>query len=118
VRLPLFTFSTLLAIALTWSINVPTQAADPSPQFLGRLKSSGGDLIRFSPDGSFILTAGGGDAQIWNTKTLTAVGKPMPHDSEVIFARFADGGRQVITGTDGGVRRWNTRTGEEISPSP
>ena len=104
-------------VVLAWAGVATAGDADRSLRLLGQLDGGGGDLIRFSPDSSFVFTSGGGISRVWNLKTLKPVNKPVEHSAEPRFARFADRGRIIITGNDGGIRRWDVGSGDELLPS-
>jgi WD40 repeat protein len=71
-------------------------------------------LVRFSPDGSRIVTAGNeGAARIWDVRT----GKELhllPSDANAVNdAQFSPDGQRLVTANDDGAARiWDVRTGK------
>jgi WD40 repeat protein len=81
--------------------------------FFGEL--SGPTSVAFSPDGKFIVTAGGSsDIKLWDVAARKEVRRLRSLDS-VIKATFSRDGRSIVVGTDRGVLvAWDVATGKEI----
>jgi WD40 repeat protein len=76
------------------------------------------DAVSFSPDGRFVLAAGGaGSAQRFETTTLWPVGPAMPHDGRIKAARFTPNNRLVLTASDDNTARlWHHESGFPVGP--
>ena len=74
--------------------------------------------VRFSPDGSRVLTASEDrTARVWDVATGLAVTPPLQHDLAVWRGEFSPDGLRVVTASDDGTARvWDARTGEPLSP--
>ncbi len=80
--------------------------------------SSGTDdtAAAFSPDGSRIVIANGGTAEIWSARPTVRMGVIEPHLRPLQDAAFAPGGLTFVTASsDGTARIWNTRTGALVT---
>jgi WD40 repeat protein len=97
--------------ARLWSI------VSGQPQF--EMKHGGPiNSIEFSPEGSLLVTASAdGAAQLWDANTGRAVGGPLRHEAEVLWAAFDPAGSRVATASrDKSVRIWSVQTGQAIAP--
>jgi eukaryotic-like serine/threonine-protein kinase len=74
--------------------------------------------IRFSPDGSRVLTAGNdGKVHLWDSETGEAVFPPWTVGGTVTHAVFsADGRRIAAAGRNGTARVWDTASGQPLTP--
>ena len=65
--------------------------------------------VRFSPDGSRVLTAGDDDkVHLWDSETAQEAIPPLSAGSPVVFAVFSPDGRRVAAASlDGTARIWN-----------
>src|SRR5262249_49794851 len=64
------------------------------------------DAVGFSPDGQFVVTAGGaGSAQRFETTSLKPIGAALPHDGRIKAARFTPDNRLVLTASDDNTAR-------------
>jgi WD40 repeat protein len=54
--------------------------------------------LKFSPDGSRLVTAAGDTAQMWDAATGNPVGAPMKHDDRITDLAFSGDGRYLATG--------------------
>ncbi len=72
----------------------------------------------FNVDGTRVVTAGNdGRAQVWDTVTGAAVGRPLEHAGPVRHATFSPDGRRVATAADDRTARvWDAATGLPASP--
>ena len=65
----------------------------------------------FSPDGDYLLTVGGNEARLWDTKTARERMRFSPHGA-VASVRFSPDGKRIVTGSwDNTARIWNVQTG-------
>ncbi len=73
-----------------------------------------GTHLRFSPDGSKLLTKVDLNTfRIWNTTTGEPMGQPLRHDHEVSFCEFSPDGRLIASvSEDNQARVWDALTGE------
>jgi WD40 repeat protein/serine/threonine protein kinase len=67
------------------------------------------DAVAFSPDGKKFLTLTLLRAQVWDTATRRAIGKPLEHEGQKVWtATFSPDGTRVLTGGDDRCARlWN-----------
>jgi WD40 repeat protein/serine/threonine protein kinase len=82
------------------------------------LKATGGLLwsVAYLPGSDDILTVGGSDARLWNTRTQPA-SERMSFSSHraVASARFSPDGTMIVTGSwDNSAKIWNVQTGHVI----
>jgi WD40 repeat protein len=78
------------------------------------LKGHTGDvgLASFSPDGTQVLTAGGGALKVWDTKSGAEVVTLKGHTDDFGLASFSlDGARIVTVRSDGTVKVWDAKSG-------
>ena len=70
----------------------------------------------FSPDGTFLLTAGAdGSARVWDVRTGALVLSMAAHDTGANRAKYTPDGLRIITsGTDGLSKVWEAVTGREL----
>jgi len=69
----------------------------------------------FSPDGQYLVVAGGsaegergqGAARVWEVKTGRAASPPLVHGQVVVTAEFSPDGRRLLTGSNGGAFVWD-----------
>jgi hypothetical protein len=105
--------------AVCWAGELPqtavaaTQPAGPSEP-IARLEESGGNLVRFSGDGTLILTVGEDDARVWDARTFEPVTAPLPYPGHYVTAGFAADGKAIFVADDTGLREWVPRTGKSI----
>jgi WD40 repeat protein len=73
-------------------------------------------IVRFSPDGKTIVTAGGGNsAQVWDAATGRRVTTLRGHTGSIRDVSFSHDGTFVATASeDGTVRVWLPRTGQVL----
>src|SRR5438270_686641 len=81
-----------------------------------KLPGHGGSFVRFSADGSLLLTAGEKELQIWDAKTFAPVGQALAFPEEFVTAGFTDGGRVAFVAHSEGLWLWDARTGKRIGP--
>ena len=76
------------------------------------------NAIRFSPDGSRVLTAGeDGKVHLWNSETGEAVFAPWSLGGAVTHAVFSSDGRRVAAaGRDGTAEVWDAVSGQALTP--
>jgi WD40 repeat protein/tetratricopeptide (TPR) repeat protein len=77
----------------------------------------GGSLVRFSPDGNWLLTSGGGYYQLWTVGTWEE-GPPLKKDDHSVCAGAAftsDGQMLALSGEESQVRLVEVATGAEIA---
>jgi WD40 repeat protein len=79
---------------------------------LSTLTGCTGQTVRFSPDGSLLLTVGIDDARVWSATTFKPLTPPL-HDAGMGDAVFARGGNAVFTTGKG--RLWDSHTGQLIA---
>jgi WD40 repeat protein/Flp pilus assembly protein TadD len=74
--------------------------------------------VRFSPDGSRLLTAGDdGQAHLWDSQTGEKVTPALAHTGPVLRAVFSrDGSRIATASRDGTARVWDAATGRPVTP--
>lgn len=61
-------------------------------------------IVRYSPDGQFVLTVAGDVASLWSGAREMV----MPHTAAIAEARFSPDGRTILTATvDGGAHLWD-----------
>jgi WD40 repeat protein/tetratricopeptide (TPR) repeat protein len=71
----------------------------------------------FSPDGRWVVTAGGDEARVWQAATGQPVSPPLHHQDTVHHATFSPDGRWVVTASrDGTARVWEAATGQPLGP--
>ena len=85
----------------------------PEAQILGG-HSGHVRAVKWSPDGTLILTASSKTARVWDattgTNTLT-----LNHDRAITAVAWSPDGRHILTGSDDGTARiWDTTTGEQV----
>ncbi len=76
------------------------------------------NVVRLSPDGRRVLTAGAdGAAVVWDAVTGRRIGEPLQHGAAVSLASFSPDGQRVLTAaTDMTVHVWDLGTGSEVFP--
>jgi WD40 repeat protein len=79
----------------------------------------------FSPDGRYVVAAGGaaaepgrGEAQVWEVKTGRPVGRPLRHAQTLTTAQLSPDGRHVLTAGKGGTFVWDLEKGEVLLQIP
>jgi WD40 repeat protein len=79
----------------------------------------------FSPDGRYVVAAGGaaaepgrGEAQVWEVKTGRPVGRPLRHPQTLTTAQVSPDGRRVLTAGKGGASVWDLGKGAVLWESP
>jgi WD40 repeat protein/predicted Ser/Thr protein kinase len=78
-------------------------------------------LVRFSPDGRFLLTVSGRFnsevARLWGAAKGTPIGQGLRHENRIDAAEFSPDGKWVVTADDGGTARlWDAAIGEPVGP--
>jgi WD40 repeat protein len=64
----------------------------------------------FSPDGTRVVTACGGHAQVWDAATGQPVTRPLAHQGSVMSVAFSPDGTSVVTASeDRTARVWDLR---------
>ncbi len=70
-------------------------------------------LVSADADGSFLVVAGGGGAQLWDARTRKRIGKFLPHQNYVTSVAFSPDGRTLVTGgEDRRASFWYLASGE------
>jgi WD40 repeat protein len=91
-------------------------------QIITQLRGHEGGVIdaQFSPDGQWIVTAGGDKtARVWEAATGKEVTILRGHEDIILCAQFSPDGKQILTSSpDGTVRVWDAATGKEIAKLP
>jgi WD40 repeat protein/tetratricopeptide (TPR) repeat protein len=74
--------------------------------------------VAFSPDGCYVVTAGGDDAaRVWDTVRSQLRTPSLRHKGQVVRAVFSpDGGRVVTASRDGTAQVWDAATGTPLAP--
>ncbi|HEY9628645.1 MAG TPA: caspase family protein [Coleofasciculaceae cyanobacterium] len=113
----------LLAIANSqqtwlWNLRSGRMQTELVPPNGVLLQKSADLLLRFSPDGRFILTKGAltegiEPLYLWNTQTGQEVGT-LQSQGKLESAEFSPDGTYVATGAAGLVRLWSTEAGGEL----
>src|SRR4051812_30003543 len=83
----------------------------------GRLGGSRGVLVGFSADGGRILTAGGGEARVWDGRTYRSLSAPLRHDGKdiaVVAAAISPDGTRVATAGGSEAAVWDAGTGRRL----
>jgi len=79
---------------------------------------AGTEAVRFSPDGTRLLTTFGApvySAQLWNVQTAMVEREFFGHTGWLLDARFSPDGQRIVTGAqDGTARLWDVATGAHI----
>jgi WD40 repeat protein len=96
----------------------PDKDPTPTPKLLGKLPGSSGTSASFSSDGKRILTAGAGEARVWDAQTLRPVTEPLRHGDFVRLAAFSPDATKLLTAGDNEVRVWNAATGRRLCVLP
>ncbi len=114
-------FPAVLIVVFEISLLYCDQAGAQSPD-VERAHAGEVLLIRFSPDGKTLASAGleGGGKRttlkLWNVSDRREIRSMSGHRANVWMFRFADSGKTLISrDEDGVVIRWNTATGREVS---
>jgi WD40 repeat protein len=111
----------LAAVAAVWATSAGADPARPPQRarIVARLAGGGvGTSVRFSPDGSMLLTAGfsqgpqGSEIRIWDATTLKPLGPPIHQDDRLWTAEFLSGGDAVLVIGYDVIRVYDTRTGK------
>jgi WD40 repeat protein len=84
--------------------HAPAGAADEP---LARLPGLNGTAVSFSPDGKWLLVAGGREARVWDAQTFKPTGEVIAHHAEVWAASFDADGSKVLTAGGKFVRVWD-----------
>jgi eukaryotic-like serine/threonine-protein kinase len=73
--------------------------------------------VRFSPDGSRIVTASAdGTAHAWDATNGQSVAGPLVHGGAVVMAQFSRDGRMIVTASeDYTARVWDAQTGKPLT---
>jgi WD40 repeat protein len=66
------------------------------------------ERLACSPDGQFLLTASGSQAQLWDTTSGQRAGAPVEHEGRITALAFGPDGRLFATGGDSNIRVWET----------
>jgi WD40 repeat protein/serine/threonine protein kinase/tetratricopeptide (TPR) repeat protein len=86
-----------VARVVLWDVATRRQIGQPLPV--------GSYLLRFSPDGNRLLTAGGFTFQLWDTVTARPLGAPISESAEINCVKFRPDGKMILIGsTDGTLR--------------
>jgi hypothetical protein len=104
-------------VVRVWYLDTAAGGGDPKSEVYLDFNKLGGLVwsARFSDEGREILTVGGNEARLWNSRT-EFVGKRelmsfSPH-AAVASASFSPDGRSIVTASwDNSARIWNTTTG-------
>ncbi|HEX5219194.1 MAG TPA: WD40 repeat domain-containing protein [Verrucomicrobiae bacterium] len=79
---------------------------------------AGTEAVRFSPDGTRLLTTFGApiySAQLWNVQTAMVDREFFGHTSWLLDAKFSPDGQRIVTGAqDGTARLWDVATGAHL----
>src|SRR5262249_35069919 len=75
--------------------------------------------VAYSPDGKFLLSAGGWGSdfavRLWDAATGKVLRRLLGHTRGVISVAFSPDGKQAVSGGwDQGVRLWDLETGKEL----
>lgn len=86
----------------------------PRQIFIGHTDAIWG--IAFSPDGKYLLTAGGDNtARLWDRNSGKELQRFAGHTAAVISAAFSPDGKYALTAShDHTARLWDTKTGKEV----
>jgi WD40 repeat protein len=69
----------------------------------------------FSHDGTRIVTASAGVAQLWEVATGKPIGERMKHGTEIASCSFSDDGSRLATVSPSTMRIWDARSGKPLS---
>jgi WD40 repeat protein len=67
--------------------------------------------VAFSRDGRRLLTAGKGEARVWDAQTFKPVTGPLRHGQELVTAALSPDGSKVLTAGGNEVQLWDAATG-------
>ena len=88
--------------------------AATQPVVRGILDGCDGKCVRFSPDGTLILTVGADAARIWDAATLAPITAPLPYPGDFVCAGFSENGKAVYLADDTSFRLWDSHTGKVV----
>ena len=70
--------------------------------------------LAFSPDGKMLAVGSATGTRLWDTKTRTQVGPPMPSGSTVWSMAYSPDGTVLAMGTSSGLQLWDTASDQPI----
>jgi WD40 repeat protein/serine/threonine protein kinase/tetratricopeptide (TPR) repeat protein len=90
----------------------------PSPSLWSVEHPDGVNHAAFSPDGSWVVTAGKDrTARLWSAATGTLIGQPLVHRHQIQRVAVSPDGRWILTVSgDQSVRVWEAYTGQALTP--
>jgi WD40 repeat protein len=81
----------------------------------GETAEESGEITKFSPDGTRLLTAAGETLRFWDARAGQPLGERMRHDGLVMTADFSADGTRILTGShDKTARFWDVKSGGSL----
>ena len=93
--------------------SVEQEEREKRGRWLGEVRGPTGTVVAFSDDGNRLLTGGGTEVCLWDTRTLKNERVSLRHGQSVCRAEFGNHG-SVLTAAGDEVRVWNDDTGKQL----